>query len=537
MSGAAKSIATRTATRFKPEHMATPSDTPAKRSAPSPESVSGPLQSVWNGLHTWWMEHVMVDVDHGAVLRKIADESSLTPRYIFMTCMSAGIAILGMLLSSPAVVIGAMLLSPLMGPILGAGFALAEGKFTWLRLCSWALVWGTLCAIGFCAMIVFFSPLQNVTEEIAARTRPNLFDLLVALFSSLAGSYAMIRGRDGTIVGVAIATALMPPLAAVGFGLATLNWTVFGGALMLFITNLLTIALTAALIARLYGFRSANRNGRSSAMQSLLVIGTFVALAVPLGISLMQIAREANGQRIVRGAIEAAFDDQARIDQITIDWDGDPIAVGASVLTPAFVPRADNDLASQLTALLEDPVAVRVNQYLVGTDPGAAEQAQLARARAEAEEQANAELIARLKERLALVAGVTLSQVTLDQDNRRVMADARPLEGLDLAGYRTLEQRAGNGIEGWDIRLRPPLVDLPDITLQDGEPDEQGQQAIARIGWASNRTGVPVTLAGGGPDAAAIADRLREAGASITPAQGNTAGNGSTVSVDWATAQ
>ena len=86
------------------------------------------------------------------------------------------------------------------------------------------------------------SPIQTVTEEIAARTQPNLFDLLVALFSALAGSYAVIRGREGTIVGVAIATALMPPLAVVGFGLATLNWTVFGGALGLFIPNLVQSA-------------------------------------------------------------------------------------------------------------------------------------------------------------------------------------------------------------------------------------------------------------------------------------------------------
>ena len=68
---------------------------------------------------------------------------------------------------------------------------------------------------------MLLSPLQTVTPEIAARTQPNLFDLFVALFSALAGAYAMIRGREGTIVGVAIATALMPPLAVVGFGLAT----------------------------------------------------------------------------------------------------------------------------------------------------------------------------------------------------------------------------------------------------------------------------------------------------------------------------
>ena len=507
---------------------------PAAGEQTSPtQPVSDPLQTVWASLKDWWAQHVMVDVDHGAVLKKIAGESSMTPRYIFMTCMSAGIAILGMLLSSPAVVIGAMLLSPLMGPILGAGFALAEGKFTWLRLCGRALIFGTLFAILFCGFIVFFSPLQNVTEEIAARTRPNLFDLLVALFSSLAGSYAMIRGRDGTIVGVAIATALMPPLAAVGFGLATLNWTVFGGALMLYITNLLTIALTAALMARLYGFRSENDSGRTSLVQSMLVVATFIALAIPLGISLFQIAREANGERIVRGTITEAFDEQARIDQVSIDWDSDPIIVRASVLTPEFRNGADELLAAELTELLEDPVTVGVNQYLVGTNPGAAEQAQLARAREEEQALADAQRVSRLKEQLALVAGIPVSEVTLDSENKRAVADARALEGLDLAGYRTLETRVAAGMDDWDIRLRPPLGALPAITLADGEPDDAGARALSLVSWAAQRTGYPVTLSGNAEAATAIAAQLRESGVTATV---NASGGTGSVAATWAVA-
>ena len=173
-------------------------------------------------IRMWWRDGVIADLDHVATIERVRGESLLTSRYIFMTAMSAGIAILGLLLSSPAVVIGAMLLSPLMNPIIGTGFSLATGDADWLRRCGKALLAGSAFAILFCALIVFVSPLQTVTEEIAARTRPNLFDLLVALFSALAGSYAVIRGREGTIVGVAIATALMPPLAVVGFGMATL---------------------------------------------------------------------------------------------------------------------------------------------------------------------------------------------------------------------------------------------------------------------------------------------------------------------------
>ena len=202
----------------------------------------------------WWREDVVGTVDQAQVIEKRRAECEMSERYLFMTLMSAGIAVLGLLLSSPAVVIGAMLLSPLMDPIIGLGFALAIGDYQWLKKSARSLAWGTVMAIGGTALLVFLSPIQQITAEIAARTEPNLFDLLVALFSALAGAYAMIRGREGTIVGVAIATALMPPLAVVGFGLATWNWTVFSGALLLYVTNLITIALTAWGMARLYGF-------------------------------------------------------------------------------------------------------------------------------------------------------------------------------------------------------------------------------------------------------------------------------------------
>jgi uncharacterized hydrophobic protein (TIGR00271 family) len=206
------------------------------------------------GFRQWWSDHVAVSVDHRGVVETVQEDGGWSSHYAFMILMSAGIAVLGLLLSSPAVVIGAMLISPLMGPIIALGFALATFDSVELRRSLRAVALGVLLGVAFCALIVLLSPLQTVTSEIAARTRPNLFDLLVALFSGLAGTYAMIRGRHGAIVGVAIATALMPPLAVVGFGLATANWTVLAGSFLLFFTNLMTIAASAAVLARLYGF-------------------------------------------------------------------------------------------------------------------------------------------------------------------------------------------------------------------------------------------------------------------------------------------
>ena len=194
-------------------------------------------------LAAWWRRVFIADVDHDRVITRIKEESGFSARFAFMIAMSAGIAVLGLLLSSPAVVIGAMLISPLMNPILGLGFGLTLFDFSEVRRALAALVGGAVLAVAFTALIVMVSPLKEQTAEILARTRPNLFDLLVALFAALAGSFAIIRGRGETIVGVAIATALMPPLAVVGYGLATWNLPVLGGSLALFVTNFVTIAL------------------------------------------------------------------------------------------------------------------------------------------------------------------------------------------------------------------------------------------------------------------------------------------------------
>ena len=504
--------------------IASPTGTHSPADRHPPRWVHSPLGRAFVPLRRWWLDHVVRDVDHTAVIAKIAGESSTSPRYIFMTMMSAGIAILGMLLSSPAVVIGAMLLSPLMSPILGAGFALASGKIKWLQISARALFIGTVAAIAFTALIVLLSPLQTMTPEIASRTRPNLFDLLVALFSSLAGSYAMIRGREGTIVGVAIATALMPPLAAVGYGLATLNWTVFAGAFALYVTNFLTIALTATIMARLYGFRT-DLSKRQGVFQNLGIIAVFVALAIPLALSLRQIAFESNSQRIVQAAVSESFPAEAQVNDATIDWGSDPLLISGTVFTPTFNARANTEISARLRETLNRDVTVQIEQFRVGTDPGAAEQAQLAQAREAQQAEASERQIASLAANLALIAGVDRQAVTIDRDNNRAIVIAKPLPGLTLAGWRILERRAASATPNWDVELRPPLLPLPAIALdEEGALTPDGQQAQQVIAWAADRLDLPVVLTGGNAEARdSVAQALSANGVTLTQTEGGPA--------------
>ncbi|MFZ1741471.1 MAG: TIGR00341 family protein [Pontixanthobacter sp.] len=478
----------------------------------------------------WWRESVIGTIDQAAVIEKRRAEGVMSARYMFMTAMSGGIAILGLLLSSPAVVIGAMLLSPLMDPIMGLGFALAIGDYQWLRKSAKSLAWGTLMAVGLCSFVVFFSPLQELTAEIASRTRPNLFDLLVALFSALAGAYAMIRGREGTIVGVAIATALMPPLAVVGYGLATWNWTVFSGALLLYITNLMTIALTAALMARLYGFRTA-LSERQTQLQNVMIVVVFVALAVPLAFSLRQIAWEANGARQVRGALLDQFGTRSRLSDIKIDWDADPIAIDATVMTPSLQPQAESNGSRTLTRQLGSPVALTITQFQVGTSASAAEQAQLSAAKVQ-QENAAAQQADQLADRLALVAGVSPDEVTVDRQRRRAVVRAKPLDGASLSAYAELERRISAGEPDWNVQLIPPARALPRVSFEKGEPTESGTAALKLIAWAANRVGSPIDLTGPSADAERTQALLLELG--VTDVQVTGGGSkGSAISARW----
>lgn len=499
---------------------------PEDKPLPKPKVKHG-FGYVLTSYRRWWARDVAGTVDQQAVIEKRRVECEITGRYLFMTAMSGGIAVLGLLLSSPAVVIGAMLLSPLMDPIMGLGFSLATGDYRWLRQSAKSLAYGSAIAVALSALVVGMSPLQEITSEIIARTRPNIFDLFVALFSALAGAYAVIRGRDGTIVGVAIATALMPPLATVGFGLATLNWTVFSGALLLFVTNFVTIALTAWGMAKLYGFHT-TLSDKQTQFQNFAIIAVFIGLAVPLYLSLNQIVWEANAKRAVRTELTETFGTAARLSPPEINFDKDPITVAAFVWTTELQARADERTERRLETYLGRPVDIQLKQFLV-SDESSAEAAQLASVKAQ-EDAVASDRVDDLGQRLAVAAGVADSEVVIDNQRRRALVRARPLAGASLATYRDLERRASAGEDDWKIELIPPMGPLPDIPFDDeGAPDPAAMDLAA---WAADRLGLPVTVRGPQERAELLATGLRQRGASVDVVPGR-----GTVRAEWATGE
>lgn len=177
--------------------------------------------------------------------------------FFMMIGLATGIAALGLLLDSPAVIIGAMLVAPLMAAIMGLGLGMIQADVKLLRLAARATLRGMLLAIGMGLLIGFLLPQIDPTPgEIIGRTKPSLFDLGVALISGLAGAYALCRkDMSSSLPGVAIAAALVPPLATVGIGLAWFKMDIAQGALVLFLTNLVAIAAASGLVFFMLGFR------------------------------------------------------------------------------------------------------------------------------------------------------------------------------------------------------------------------------------------------------------------------------------------
>lgn len=216
--------------------------------------------------------------------------------FIMMMLLASTLASLGLLEGSTAVVIGAMLVAPLMGPLVAAGFALTQGN---LRLFRDAItVSGLGIVIGLGAALFFgaVNPGFEPSMEIEARGDPDVLDLIIALASGMVAAYAMGRPNlAGTIAGVAIAAALLPPLAVIGIGLTNDRFFVAGNAAILFATNLVAIILGASLVFRLLGMHQALGSEAAAPRWVRRVTLTLalltVILAMPLLINVLEKSR------------------------------------------------------------------------------------------------------------------------------------------------------------------------------------------------------------------------------------------------------
>ena len=204
---------------------------------------------------------------------------------MWVLMFAIAVASIGLNVNSTAVVIGAMLISPLMGPIVGMGYGLAVGDTTLIRQAARNIIIFVVISLITATLYFLLTPLKEAQSELLARTQPTLWDVLIAFFGGSAGIVALTRKEGGnTIPGVAIATALMPPLCTAGYGLAHGNWQYFFGASYLFAINCVFIAFSTLLFSKLLKLpRRGLVTESKRRLQSIIITAVVLAVMIPSG--------------------------------------------------------------------------------------------------------------------------------------------------------------------------------------------------------------------------------------------------------------
>ncbi len=304
--------------------------------------------------------------------------------YFAMLIFACLIALMGLLLNSPAVIIGAMLISPLMGPILACGLSLTTAEWFLGKKAVRNLVLSVVEVVLIAIIATHLSPLREATPEILARTNPNLMDLLIAFFSGLAGTVALASRKTAFTIlpGVAIATAVMPPLAIVGYGIGTRQWPIASGAFMLFFTNFTAIVLSASLVFLLIGLRPlTERPGGSHRLlirwRIAITAALLAVLSIPLMRTLMHAAEQASIRRQVRDTLRQSVQAHGdrQLDSFTVQLGKGAVAVGASIQTAQYMePGEIEQLRSALEKRIDMPVRLRVQQLQLARKTASTEQ-------------------------------------------------------------------------------------------------------------------------------------------------------------------
>ncbi|MFC6977532.1 DUF389 domain-containing protein [Microbulbifer taiwanensis] len=301
--------------------------------------------------------------DYADLLEGLRRGSQLSLDFLIMLGLAAVVASMGLLQDSTAVVIGSMLLAPLMTPMLGCGLALAQANPKLGNAALRSVGIGLALTLVISLLMGFLTPGAELTPEIFARGDPNILDLVVAAASGAAAAYASARPNlIGSIAGVAVATALVPPLCSAGISLAYFDITNARGAALLFTTNFVAIVLCAAATFRILGIRTA----RTGSRQRRWVVGTVAAMAiaglvllVPLQLALLKGLLQGKPQpnyyplsRAVMNALEDYVEDDPDVEIFDAGRPSSPFHPADVVLVLGAPHDLDKDYADALIKIV-----------------------------------------------------------------------------------------------------------------------------------------------------------------------------------------
>ena len=284
-------------------------------------------------------------------------------RYTALMVFSAGIAALGLMNDSAAVVIGAMLVAPLMTPIMAFASAVIQ---TWSKRAfeSFVIVaTGAFLAIavGWLTSLIIprIGPDSPLPEQVLARTSPNLADLGIALLAGAAGAYVTVRTEAGSALpGVGIAVALVPPLATVGITLGAGRGELALGALLLFITNFAAITLAAGLMFAFAGFVPPRERFKQRALGVTITAVLVLAVAIPLGFNSYVKVERSEAEVVVVRAVRD-WDPALEVQKVVLDDKTDPLTV-LVVVSGTSMEANVNDLANEIVRVTDEAIELQL---------------------------------------------------------------------------------------------------------------------------------------------------------------------------------
>jgi len=312
------------------------------------------------------------DIDHHDVMSDLAGRTELSGSYLSSITLANLIALLGLLTNSTAVVIGAMLISPLMGPIFSLGLAFAMGDLALSRRAVRNIGYSVLLTVAIAALFTLLSPLKGATHEILSRTNPNIYDLLIAVIAGTAGALALCTRKNYlfTTTGVAVATAVIPPLSVVGYGLGTWQPGMAMGGFLLFFTNLVAIVISSNVVFYFLRFRgSMVEEAHYTIRRRFQILGSvLVLISIPLIITLVSDLRKVKLTNQVENVLKSVLDrpQQSRLTSVAINTKDGNLVITASINTLKYVDSAiTTKIESELTSRIGKPVSLNLEQVIV----------------------------------------------------------------------------------------------------------------------------------------------------------------------------
>lgn len=314
-------------------------------------------------LHSYlpWVRHATAEEfkELFSLLRKNAQTGST---YLVLMALSTMIATFGLFGDSAPVVIGAMILAPLMAPIISLSMGALRQDGLLIKNSLITIFWGITIGLFFSIIISLITPLEILNDQILARIRPNLLDLGIAVTSGIAGAYAYSKEEiNKTLAGVAISVALVPPIAVAGIGIGWMDWGVFGGAMLLLGTNLAGIVMAASLTFLILGFSPFRLAKRGL----LISLGILITIALPLGLSFNKmvnensIIQELAGKEIPHGLLR-----EVKVIQLN------PLRLSVTILSEKVLTESDFDeIKAEIEEEIKQPAELEMSLGIVIGDP------------------------------------------------------------------------------------------------------------------------------------------------------------------------